>query len=78
MIQNLDGKISNIEQKGSVLEHNQTMSKYQPRAGFALKQFEFLWNPVNEIACENSVPSKEAVVRGLGRVSGYSAWRYIR
>jgi len=41
------------------------MSKYQPRAEFALKQFEFLWNPVNEIVCENSVPSKEAVTNLL-------------
>lgn len=30
MVQNSDGNISNLEQKGSVLEHNQTMSKYQP------------------------------------------------
>jgi hypothetical protein len=71
-VQSLENKISNLEQQRSMLEasvnmHNQTLSTYNhlEAIGFRLKELDFLWNTVNEIARENEIPSQQAVKKFL-------------
>jgi hypothetical protein len=47
--------------------HNQTLSTYNhlEAIGFRLKELDFLWNTVNEIARENEIPSQQAVKKFL-------------
>jgi DNA repair exonuclease SbcCD ATPase subunit len=75
IVQNIYSKISDLEQKHSALEvfvnaHNQLLNKYTylEIMGFGLKQLQFLWNTVNEIARENNMPPKEAVTKFLSDV----------
>ena len=47
--------------------HNQALSTYQrlDGMGFGLKQLDFLWNTVKEIALENEIRTDEAVTKFL-------------
>ena len=65
-------KYSDLEQQRSTLEpfvnkHNQALSTYNHLEviGFNLKELDFLWNTVNEIALENEIPSQQAVKKFL-------------
>jgi hypothetical protein len=75
IVQNMDSKISNLQQKHSALEvfvnaQHQLLSEYTYLniMGFGLKELTFLWNTVNEIARENNIPPKEAVTKFLSDV----------
>jgi predicted nucleic acid-binding Zn-ribbon protein len=50
--------------------HNQVLSKYNSleTMGFGLNQLQYLWTTVNEIARENNIPPKEAVMKFLSDV----------
>jgi predicted nucleic acid-binding Zn-ribbon protein len=50
--------------------HNQVLSKYHflETLGFGLNQLQYLWTTVNEIACENNIPPKEALTKFLSDV----------
>ena len=72
IVQTLEDKNSDLEQRRSTLEvfvnmHNQAVSTYQhlDGMGFGLKQLDFLWNTVKEIALENGIPADEAVTKFL-------------
>lgn len=72
IVQTLENKISDLEQRRSMLDvfvnmHNQTVSTYQhlDAMGFGLKQLDFLQNTVKEIALENEIPTDEAVTKFL-------------
>ena len=72
IVQTLENKYSNLEQQRSTLEtivnkHNQALSTYNhlEDIGFNLKELDFLWNTVNEIALENEIPSQQAVKKFL-------------
>ncbi len=70
--QSLENKISYLQQQLSTLEalvsmHNQSLTRYQhlDTMGFGLKQLDFLWNTVNEIAFENEILVGDAVNKFL-------------
>ena len=72
IVQTLENKNSNLQQQLSTLEglvnmHNQALSTYQrlDGMGFGLKQLDFLWNTVKEIALENEIRTDEAVTKFL-------------
>ena len=72
IVQSLENKFSDLEQQRSTLEpivsrHNQALSTYNhlEDIGFNLKELDFLWNTVNEIALENKIPSQQAVKKFL-------------
>ncbi len=68
----LEGAIRNLKDQRSGLEvfvnkHNQLLNIYQHLEvmGFGLKELQFLWNTVMEIARENNIPSKDVVKKFL-------------
>ncbi|MDQ6865692.1 MAG: hypothetical protein M3044_17925, partial [Thermoproteota archaeon] len=72
IVESLDNKISNLEQQHSTIEefvnkHNQALSTYNRLEvmGFGLKELSFLSNTVKEIALDNEIPLKEAVIKFL-------------
>ncbi|MFZ0225086.1 MAG: helix-turn-helix domain-containing protein, partial [Candidatus Nitrosopolaris sp.] len=74
-IASLENKNRALDQQRSTLElfvnmHNQILSNYQhlETMGFGLKQLQFLWSTVNEIALENNIPVKGAVTKFLSDV----------
>jgi hypothetical protein len=74
-VHTLENKNSNLEQRRSTLEvfvnmHNQALSRYQhlDAMGFGLKQLDFLWTTINEIALENETPGEDAIKKFLSDV----------
>jgi hypothetical protein len=68
----LKNDINSLEQQRSTLEvyvkiHNQTISTYNSlkTMGFGLKEVDFLYDTINEIATENNIPAAKAVKKFL-------------
>jgi hypothetical protein len=68
----LKNDINSLEQERSTLEadikiHNQTISTYNSlkTMGFGLKELDFLYDTINEIATENNIPVAKAVKKFL-------------
>jgi hypothetical protein len=68
----LKNDINSLEQQRYTLEvcvkiHNQTISTYNSlkTMGFGLKEVDFLYDTINEIATENNIPAAKAVKKFL-------------